>query len=59
MNVNLLSKSYVFLIKKEELDLTIKKCSEYSFDSCHSEKSDITVYDSFDRRLLSKKRMIY
>lgn len=59
MNVNLLSKSYVFLIKKEELDLTIKKCSEYSFDSCHSEKSDITVYDSFDRRLLSKNVLLF
>ncbi len=59
MNVNLLSKSSVFLTRQEELDLALKKCTEYSFDLCNTKKSDINIYDSFDGRLLSKDILLF
>ncbi len=59
MNLNLLSKSSVFLTMHEELDLALKKCTEYSFDLFNTKKSDIIVYDSFDGRLLSKDILLF
>ncbi|TYB33269.1 MAG: CHAD domain-containing protein [Flexistipes sinusarabici] len=59
MNLNLLSKSSVFLTRQEELDLALKKCTEYSFGLCNTKKSDIIIYDSFDGRLISKNILLF
>jgi CHAD domain-containing protein len=47
------------LTRQEELDLALQKCTEYSFDLCNTKKTDITIYDCFDGRLLSKGILLF
>jgi len=59
MTLKLNSKSYIFLIKGDDLFLVFEKSFEYSLNLQNKSELNFFIYDTFDGRLLSKNILLF